>query len=74
MSHDDQLMMNQAQPLIPDDGHDEEVDPADLAPCISGNTPIITIPASEDEEVAGEVTADGAEEVIQEMQSRVYQG
>ena len=52
----------------------DEVDPADLAPCISGNTPIITIPASEDEEVAGEVTADGAEEVIQEMQSRVYQG
>ena len=52
----------------------DEVDPADLAPCISGNTPIITIPASEDKEVAGEVTADGAEEVIQEMQPRVYQG
>ena len=73
MSHENQPMMNQAQTLIPEDEHDEEIDPADLAPCISGNTPIITIPASEDEEVAGEVTADGAEEVIQEMQSRVYQ-
>jgi len=50
MSNDDQLTMNQAHILIPDDGHEEEVDPADLAPFISGNTPIITVPASEVEE------------------------
>ena len=54
-------MMNRAQPLIPDDGHDEEIDPADLAPFISGNDPIITVPASEDEEADGEVVAGGAE-------------
>ena len=54
--------------MEPEPDEDEEIDPADLAPCISGNTPIITIPASEDEEVAGEVTADGAEEVIQGLE------
>ena len=43
-------MMNRAQPLIPDDGHDEEIDPADLVPFTSGNTPIITVPALRDEE------------------------
>ena len=53
---------------VEESDEDEEVDPADLAPCISGNTPIITIPASEDEEVAGEVTADEAEEVIQGLE------
>ena len=40
----------------------EEVDPADLAPLISGNTPIITVPASEDEDVAEEVVEDGDED------------
>ena len=50
MSNDDQLMTDQAHVMIPDDGHEEEVDPADLAPFISGNTPIITVPASEVEE------------------------
>ena len=50
MSNGDQLMMNQAHISIPDDGHEEEVNPADLAPFISGNTPIITVPASEVEE------------------------
>ena len=52
---------------------DEEVDPTDLAPIISGNTPIITIPASEDEEVAGEVTAGGAEEVIQSLEGLIQE-
>ena len=40
----------------------EEVDPADLAPLISGNTPIVTVPASEDEDVADEVVEDGEED------------
>jgi len=40
----------------------EEVDPADLAPLISGNTPIVTVPASEDEDVAEEVVEDGEED------------
>ena len=52
---------------------DEEVDPADLAPCISGNTPIITSPASEDEEVAGEVTADGVGEVTQGLEGLIQE-
>ena len=43
-------MMNRARLLIPDDGHDEEIDPADLVPSTSGNTPIITVPASRAEE------------------------
>ena len=29
---------------------EDEVDPADLTPLISGNTPIVTVPASEDED------------------------
>jgi len=41
---------------------DEDVDPADLAPLISGNTPIVTVPASEDEDVAEEVVGDGDED------------
>ena len=40
----------------------DEVDPADLAPLISGNTPIVTVPASEDEDVAEEVVEDGDED------------
>ena len=46
--------------LEPDEG--EDVDPADLAPLISGNTPIVTVPASEDEDVAEEVVEDGDED------------
>ena len=50
MSKDDQLMMIRAHPLIPDDGHEEEIDPADLVPSTSGNNPIINVPASRVEE------------------------
>ena len=50
MSTEDQPMMNRAQPLIPDDEHDEEIDPTDLVPSTSGNTPTITVPASRVEE------------------------
>jgi len=45
---------------------DEDVDPADLAPLISGNTPIVTVPASEDEDVAEEVVEDGDEDPDEE--------
>ena len=34
---------------------EDEIDPADLTLLISGNTPIITVPASEDENVAEDV-------------------
>jgi len=34
------------------------VDPRDLAPLVSGNAPIVTAPASEDEDVAGDVEED----------------
>ena len=44
----------------------DEVDPADLAPLISGNTPIVTVPASEDEDVAEEVVEDGDEDSEEE--------
>ena len=41
---------------------EEEVDPADLTPLISGDTPIITVPASEDENVAEDVSEDDEED------------
>ena len=47
--------------LVEEPESDGDVDPADLAPFISGNDPIITVPASEDEEADGEVVAGGAE-------------
>ena len=48
-------MMNRAQLLIPDDVHDEEIDPENLVPTTSGNTPIITVPASRAEEGREEI-------------------
>ena len=62
------IVRNPAYVEEPEPDEDEEVDPTDLTPLISGNTPIITIPASEDEGVAGEVAADGAEGVIQGLE------
>ena len=53
--------MNQVPAIIRNPAHVEEtesdgdVDPADLAPLISGNTRIITVPASRDEEVREEM-------------------
>ena len=38
---------------------EDEVDPADLAPLVSGNAPIVTAPASEDGDVAEDVVEDG---------------
>ena len=66
------LVLNPAfiEELEPDG---DEVDPADLAPFTSGNTPTVTSPAVKDEEVAGEDAVDGVglairnlEELIQE--------
>ena len=45
---------------------EDEVDPADLTPLVSGNAPIVTAPASEDEVVAKDVVEDGDED--EEMQ------
>ena len=65
--------MNQVPAVIRNPAHIEEpesdgdVDPADITPFISGNAPIVTVPASEDEEADGEVVADGAEEGRGEM-------
>ena len=53
--------MNQVPAIIRNPAHVEEpesdgdVDPADLAPFISGNTPIITVPTSRAEEVREEM-------------------
>ena len=44
--------------LEPDE---DGVDPADSAPSISGNDPVTTAPASDDEEAGGEVTTGRAE-------------
>ena len=41
---------------------EDGVNPANLVPLVSGNTPIITIPASEDENVAEDVVEDGDED------------
>ena len=51
----------------------EEVDPADLAPLISGNTPIVTVPASEDEDVAEEIVEDGDEDPDEEDLPKMMQ-
>ena len=37
---------------------EDEVDPVDLAPLVSGNDPIVAAPASEDEEAAEDVVED----------------
>ena len=67
--------MNRVPVLVPNPAYieegeldEDEVDPADLTPLISGDTPIVTVPASEDEDVAGEVVVDEAEEVIQGLE------
>ena len=51
----------------------DEVDPADLAPCTSGNTPTVTSPAVKDEEVAGEHAVDGVGEAIWNLEELVQE-
>ena len=41
---------------------EDEVDPADITPLVSGDTPIVTVPASEDENVAEDVVEDSDED------------
>ena len=41
---------------------EDEVDTADLIPLVSGNTPLITVPASEDEGVAEDASEDSKED------------
>ena len=48
------------------------VDPADVAPFVSGNAPIITVPASEDEEADVEVVVGGAEGGCGEMEDMYH--
>ena len=61
--------MNRVPVIIPNPAYieeveldEDEVDPADLTPLISGDTPIVTVPASEDEDVAEEVVEDKDED------------
>ena len=51
---------------------EDEVDPADLTPLISGDTPIVTVPASEDEDVTEDVIEDSDEdEEMEELNKEV---
>ena len=51
---------------------EDEVDPADLTPLISGDTPIVTVPASENEDVTEDVVEDSDEdEEMEELNKEV---
>ena len=51
---------------------EDEVDPADLAPLISGDIPIVTVPALEDEDVTEDVIEDSDEhEEMEELDKEV---
>ena len=62
--------MNQAQPRIPDNGHDEEMDPEELTPSTSGNAPSTTVPAPRDEEARDEMESmhDFLGEIVEQIQ------
>ena len=51
---------------------EDEVDPANLTPLVSGNAPIVTAPASEDEDVAEDVIEDRDDD--EEMDTDRYSG
>jgi len=67
------IVRNPAYVEEPEPDEEEDVDPADLAPLISGNTPIVTVPASEDEDVAEEVVEDEDEDHDEEDLSKTMQ-
>jgi len=52
---------------------EDEVDPADLTPLVSGNAPIVTAPASEDEDVAEDVVEDGNDDEEMEDIPKILQ-
>ena len=52
---------------------EDEVNPANLIPLVSGNTPIVTVPASEDENVAEDVVDDGDEDEEMEDVPQILQ-
>ena len=52
---------------------EDEVDPTDLAPLVSGNDPIVTAPASEDEDVAEDVVEDGNDDEEMEDIPKILQ-
>ena len=61
--------MNRVSVIVRNPAYIEEVEldedgvnPANMIPLVSGNTPIITIPASEDEDVAKDVLEDKDED------------
>ena len=61
--------MNRVPVIVPNPAYieeveldEDEVDPADLTPLISGDIPIVTVPALEDEDVAEEVVEDEDED------------
>ena len=52
---------------------EDEVDPTGLAPLVSGNDPIVTAPASEDEDVAEDVVEDGNDDEEMEDIPKILQ-
>ena len=62
--------MDQAQPRIPDNGHDEEMNPEEPIPSTSGNAPIVTVPAQGDEGVREELESmhDFLGEIVEQIQ------
>ena len=50
---------------------EDEVDPADITPLISGDSPIITVPALEDESVAEADSEDGRDDEETEDVSQI---
>ena len=71
--------MNRVSMIVPNPAYieeveldEDEVDPADLTPLISGDTPIVTVPASEDEGVTEDVVEDSDEgEEMEELDKEV---
>ena len=73
--------MNRVPVIIPNPAYieeveldEDEVDPADLTPLISGDIPIVTVPALEDEDVAEEVVEDEDEDEKLEDIPHILQG
>ena len=64
---------NRVSVVVSNPAYVDEVDPADLAPLVSGTAPIVTAPASEDGDVAedkveNENEDDDTEGLVQAMQ------